>query len=109
LQSHWRIGTAGVVFVTGIKCPCNSIIEIERTETSMPALSLPTVAKKRRSYTARFGHQTGAASALYRAFNKTPTFVEDADGHPIRQWEGSEIYAFRRDDIKTRIDPPPNR
>lgn len=69
----------------------------------MPALSLPTIAKKRRSYIQRSGNQTRAASALYRAFNTTPSFVEDADGHQIRQWEGSEIYALRHDDIKTAL------
>jgi hypothetical protein len=103
LQSRWRIGTAGIVFVPGIKYPYYSIIEFERTETAMPAPSLPTIAKKRRSYIQRSGNQTRAASALYRAFNTTPSFVEDADGHRIRQWEGSEIYALRHDDIKAAL------
>jgi hypothetical protein len=66
-------------------------------------LALPTIAKKRCSYAQRSGSQSRAASMLYRSFNKTPTFVEDEDGHRIRQWEGSEIYAFRHDDIKTAL------
>jgi hypothetical protein len=88
--------------------PVLFIIEFERTETAMPALSLPTIAKKRRSYIQRSGNQTRAASALYRAFDTTPSFVEDADGHRIRQWEGSEIYAspWRH---QNRAHPPPHR
>jgi hypothetical protein len=103
LQSHWRIGTAGIVFVPGIKCPYYSLLNSNAQRLQCPHFRFPPSPKSAALTSNRSGNQTRAASALYRAFNTTPSFVEDADGHQIRQWEASEIYALRHDDIKTAL------
>lgn len=50
------------------------------------ALSLPTIARKRRSYEDRVGMHSRAAKTLAEAEAMKPVYSEDADGHLIRDW-----------------------
>jgi hypothetical protein len=57
-----------------------------RQTSSRTALSLPTVAHKRKSYEERCGMARRASKTLAKAQAEKPVFVEDADGHLIRDW-----------------------
>jgi hypothetical protein len=57
-----------------------------RKTAAHPALSLPTVARKRKSYEERCGMAGRAAQILAKAQTEKPVYIEDADGHMIRDW-----------------------
>lgn len=62
-------------------------------------LAFPRAAHKRFSYEVRSGAASRAGGIAFRAFNEVPEFVEDADGHLIRQWKEHELKHYTHDDI----------
>lgn len=66
-------------------------------------LALPTVAHKRFSYEQRTSACTRAAKIAARAVVEEIQFVEDADGHLIRQWKASELQTYTSADIVQAI------
>ena len=64
-----------------------------------PALPLPTVAHKRSSYDERVGRCSRAVKIAAQALTDKPVFVEDEDGHRIRQWKYEELGHFTQADI----------
>ena len=62
-------------------------------------LALPRTAHKRFCYEVRSGSASRAGGIAFKAFNEVPEFVEDADGHLIRQWKPSELQTYTTDDI----------
>lgn len=66
-------------------------------------LPLPTVAHKRASYEQRSGVCTRAAKIAAKAVTEKPVFVEDEDGHMMRQWKRSELQSYSNDDIKAAL------
>jgi hypothetical protein len=62
-------------------------------------LALPRTAHKRFSYEVRSGSASRAGGIAFKAFNEVPEFVEDDDGHLIRQWKEHELKHYTHDDI----------
>jgi hypothetical protein len=69
----------------------------------MSEIYLPRTAKKRRSYAARSGMDLLAAKIAAKAMIEQPVFVEDADGHRIRQWKPEELQRYSNDEIKEAL------
>lgn len=66
-------------------------------------LPLPTVAHKRASYEVRSGMCQRAAKIAAKAMVEKPVFIEDEDGHLIRQWKPEEMQRYSNDDIKAAL------
>ena len=63
------------------------------------SLPLPKVAHKRRSYDERTGRCTRAAKIAAKAAVEKPVFIEDEDGHRIRQWKPEEMRRYGNEQI----------
>jgi hypothetical protein len=68
-----------------------------------PALIIPKPANKRFSYEHRSGQNTRAAKIVFDAFNDQPEFIEDDDGHMIRQWREHEMKHYTNGDIRDAL------
>lgn len=66
-------------------------------------LSLPTIAHKRFAYEIRSGACSRPGKIAFKAFNESPVFEEDADGHMIRQWKPEELQRYTTEDIKNAL------
>ena len=67
------------------------------------ALKITKPAHKRFSYERRSRQNTRGAAIMFRAFNDKPEFVEDADGHMIRQWKKHELRTYTTGDIQIAL------
>jgi hypothetical protein len=62
-------------------------------------LRLPTVARRRKTYAQRTAANTKSARITAKALTEKPVFIEDADGHMIRQWKPEEMKRYTNDDM----------
>ena len=58
---------------------------------------------KRKSYAERSGMTSRSARILASAITEKPVFIEDADGHLIRQWKPEEMQRYGNDEIKSEL------
>src|ERR1051326_2367761 len=56
-------------------------------------------AQMRARYERRIGVNTRAAKIAAKAMVEKPVFIEDADGHLIRQWKPEELQRYGNDQI----------
>lgn len=66
-------------------------------------LQMPRTANKRRSYEERSGMIGRAAKIAAKAVIEKPVFVEDDDGHLIRQWKPEELQRYGNDEIRQAL------
>jgi len=57
----------------------------------------------KRTYADRTGMTGRSARILAKAVTEWPAFIEDADGHRIRQWKPDEMQSYSNDDIKSAL------
>jgi hypothetical protein len=63
-------------------------------------ITITRPARKQKSYAERTGQNSRATKILARAVNaEKPVFVEDQDGHRMREWKPEEMQLFKHDDI----------
>jgi hypothetical protein len=74
-----------------------------RTSRKTASLKITRAAHKRFSYEFRSGCSSRAAAIAFKAVNEQPVFVEDEDGHMMRQWKKEELQSYTQDDIKNAI------
>jgi hypothetical protein len=67
------------------------------------SLVLPRIANKRAAYDIRTGRCERAAKIVAKAVVEKPVFVEDADGHLIRQWKPEELQRYTTEEIATAL------
>jgi len=57
----------------------------------------------KRTYATRTGMNERSARILAKAVTERPVFLEDADGHQVRQWKPEELQSYGNDDIKSAL------
>jgi hypothetical protein len=69
----------------------------------MTKLVLAKAAHKRFSYERRTAVGSREAKILFKAYNEEPVFVEDADGHLIREWKREDMSRYTDGDIRQAL------
>jgi hypothetical protein len=75
-----------------------------RSRTSRKtAMPLPKVARRRSTWEQRTAVGSRAARILAKAATEKPVFIEDDDGHRMRQWKPEDLQRFTNDDIRRAL------
>lgn len=62
-------------------------------------LSMPTIAKRRKTWAQRTGQGTRAAKIVAKAMNEKPEFYENAEGFTVRRWKKEDLQRFTNEDV----------